>query len=107
MGWGWKERQKTAGGRTGTNEMLTLLFHKRALWRSMVPPIYWSGSDVPSVSLSTLVLRIWAAQPIGRRARDWQSCGVKRTALCGVGEGGATRVLSNQELAFRNALKGL
>ncbi len=74
----------------------------------MVRPDYRSGSDVPLFALSTLVLRIWAAQPIGRTDRDWQSYGVKRTVLRGVGVGDVTRVLSNREYdAIRNALKGL
>jgi hypothetical protein len=60
----------------------------------MVPRVYRDGSDVLRFSLSTLVLRIWASQPIGRTDRDWQSYGVKRTVLRGVGVAYATRVLS-------------
>jgi hypothetical protein len=63
----------------------------------MVPRVYRNGSDVLRSSLSTLVLRIWAAQPIGRGGRNWQSYGVKRTVLRGVGVGDVTRVLSNRE----------
>jgi hypothetical protein len=67
------------------------------MWASMVPRVYGTGSDVLRSSLSTLVLRIWAAQPIGRRGRGWHSYGVKRTVLCGIGEGDATRAFSNRE----------
>jgi len=62
----------------------------------MVRPVYQDGSDVPLFSLSTSVLRIWAAQPIGRMARGWQSYAVKRTVLRGVGVGDATCVLIEQ-----------
>jgi hypothetical protein len=74
----------------------------------MVPPIYQNGSNVLPFALSTSVLRIWAAQPIGRKRLGWQSYGVKRTMLRGVGVGNATRVLRNREHeASRNALEVL
>ncbi len=82
-------------------EMQPTLFHGRGPGASMVPPVYQAGSNVPLFSLGTSVLRIWAAQPIGRKDRRWQSCGVKRTVLRGVGVGDATRVLIEQGSLLR------
>jgi hypothetical protein len=68
------------------------LFHRPGSEPSMVPVIYRSRSNVLPSSLSTLVLRIWVGQPIGRTGRDRQYRGVKRTVPYGVGVGDAIRV---------------
>jgi hypothetical protein len=78
------------------------------LLASMVRPGYLDGSDVLLSSLSTSVLRFQDARPIGRKDRDWQSCGVKRTVLRGVAVADATRPWSKWEHhPFRTALMGL
>ena len=83
------------------------LFDPRGLLGSMVRAGYGGGIYVLRSSLSTLVLRIWAGQPIGRKDREWQSYGVKRTGLRGVGVAYATRPLDNWESCpVRNALMG-
>jgi hypothetical protein len=88
--------------------MLPPLFHELGSEPSMVPAIYQSSSDVLRSSLSTLVLRFWVPQPIGRRGRGWQYCGVKRTELSRVGVGDAIRVsIKKERRALRNAYKGL
>lgn len=75
---------------------------------SMVPPVYRSRSNVLRSTLSTLVLRIWVAQPIGRTGRRRQYCGVKRTVPSGVGVGDAIRLsIKKGHKALRKTLKGL
>jgi hypothetical protein len=78
-------------------KMKRTLLHRRGLLPSMVRRVYRDSSDVPRFSLGTLVLRIWASQPIGRKDRRWESHDVKRGVLRGVGVANATHAASNWE----------
>jgi hypothetical protein len=84
------------------------LLGRRGLLGSMVRAAYGNGIGVLLFSLSTSVLRIWARQPIGRKDREWQSCGVKDTGLRGVvAVAYATHPFNNWEYhSVRNALMG-
>jgi hypothetical protein len=108
----WKEPPTTAGRHPesrveGLIAMERGIFGRRGLLGSMVRAGYASGINVLRSPLSTLVLRIWAGQPIGGKDREWQSYGVKRTGLRGVGVAYATRSFNNWEYRpVRNALMG-
>jgi hypothetical protein len=56
------------------------MVNRRGQVQSMVRPTHDSGRGVLLLSLSTLVLRIWDAQPIGNAGRGWHSLQVKKTA---------------------------
>jgi hypothetical protein len=84
----WKAARETNRGRQENNGRkdeedgdmdLKIGKHPRRV-QSMVRPSYGFGRGVLLSSLSTLVLRIWDAQPIGSTGGEWHSPRVKKNA---------------------------